>query len=210
LITDFKLVAKYFAGHPHQEEALDWLWQQVGPYVKEEFTRQWRQPSEAAKQQEAPVATSSESAPAHNKTNAEALELMKRHEGFRTNAYLCPAAVWTIGYGTTRMGGRAVRPGDVVTEAQAMALFQADLTVFERAVDRLVQVPLTSNQFSALVSFVYNVGVGAFTNSTLLRVLNARNYAEAAEQFLRWTRGGGRVLPGLVRRRQEERALFLK
>jgi len=80
---------------------------------------------------------------------------------------------------------------------------------FADAVNKTVKVPLTSNQFSALVSLCFNIGIGAFQKSTLVRVLNQGNYGEAANQFLRWNQGGGKVLAGLVRRRQRERELFL-
>lgn len=143
--------------------------------------------------------------------NREGLELIKHFEGFRSNAYLCPANVWTIGYGSTFYpDGRKVKAGDHVTRAEGEELLRNTVKRFEQGVDRMVKVKLNSNQFSALVSFAFNVGLGAFSKSTLLRVLNQGNYAEAYRQFGRWTRGGGRVLAGLVRRRKAEKALFNK
>jgi lysozyme len=138
--------------------------------------------------------------------NARGLELVKKFEGLVLTAYRDPVGIWTIGYGHT---GPEVGPGDVITKAQAEALLKRDLARFESAVRNLVKVPLSSNQFSALVSFTYNVGSGALAQSTLLALLNQRNYQGAADQFPRWVNGGGQVLPGLVRRRNEERALFL-
>lgn len=142
------------------------------------------------------------------KINQSGLDLIKSFEGFRASPYICPAGVLTIGYGTT---GKRVKAGmPPVTKATAEQWLREDVQVFEQAVDRLVTVPLTSNQFSALVSFVYNIGSGAFASSTLLKRLNAKLYSEAAAQFERWNKGGGKVLPGLTRRRQAEKALFLK
>lgn len=138
-------------------------------------------------------------------TNASGLQLVKSFEGLRLNAYRDPVGIWTIGYGTTR----GVKPGMVVTPEQAESLLQGDLTRFEQAISEAVEVPLTENQFSALVSFTYNVGASALRSSTLLKRLNQGNYAAAADQFPRWNRAGGRVLAGLTRRRNAERALFL-
>lgn len=123
-------------------------------------------------------------------------------------------APWTIGWGHT---GPEVRPGLVWTQEQADAAFETDLLPRERDVERLVTVPLTQGQFDALVSFVYNAGADidkdtiaeGLGDSTLLKKLNAGDVAGAAEEFLKWTRSGGKVLGGLVRRRQAERALFL-
>ncbi|ROZ86902.1 lysozyme [Pseudomonas neustonica] len=131
------------------------------------------------------------------------LELIKSHESLQLDAYLCPAKVWTIGYGHT---GDVVR-GQRITEAGADKLLLNDLQRFEKAVNAVL-VPLDQDQYDALVSFAFNVGVGAFNSSTLLRLLNHGDYAGAAGQFKRWNKGGGKVLPGLVRRREEERALF--
>ncbi|WP_370584683.1 lysozyme [Oculatella sp. LEGE 06141] len=139
--------------------------------------------------------------------NQEGLNLVKNFEGFRSQAYRDPVGVWTIGYGHT---GADVRAGQVITRAEGEALLRQDLRRFENHVRRLVKVPLSSNQFSALVSFTYNVGQGALAGSTLLRLLNRSDYRGAADQFPRWNKAGGRVLAGLVRRRSAERALFLK
>jgi lysozyme len=133
------------------------------------------------------------------------LELIQRHEGLRLKAYRCPADVPTIGYGSTL----GVQMGDEITKAQAIELLMADIERFEDAVRRHVNVPLTQHQFDALVSFAFNVGVGAFQRSTLLRKLNAGDYRGAADELPRWSKGGGKVLAGLVRRREDERALFL-
>lgn len=142
---------------------------------------------------------------ASGKTNAKGLRLIKSFEGLRLNTYIDAVGVWTIGYGTTR----GVRPGMRISEAQAEAFLRKDLDRFEAAVTRNVKVPINDDQFAALVAFTYNVGDGALASSTLLRLLNQRDYRRAADEFLRWNKGGGRVLAGLTRRRRAERALFL-
>ena len=132
------------------------------------------------------------------------LDLIKQFEGLYLKAYRCPAGVPTIGYGHTA----GVAMGQTITQQQADDYLRRDVRMFERAVERLVKVPLTQGQFDALVSFAFNLGEGALAQSTLLRLLNAGDYAGAAAQFDRWNKSGGRVLPGLVRRRAAERALF--
>lgn len=134
------------------------------------------------------------------------IKLVKSFEGLKLVAYKCPAGIWTIGYGHT---GPDVTPGQVITQAQADALLARDLERFEAGVARLVKVPMTQNQLDALVCFSYNLGLGALQGSTLLRLLNAGDYAGAAAQFPRWDKAGGKVLPGLTRRRAAEQALFL-
>jgi lysozyme len=138
--------------------------------------------------------------------NQQGLNLVKRYEGLVLQAYQDPVGILTIGYGHT---GSDVYAGEVISAAQAEALLKRDLTSFENSVRQLVKVPLTSNQFSALVSFTYNVGVGALSQSTLLALLNQRDYQGAANQFSRWVYAGGSTLPGLVSRRNAEQALFL-
>lgn len=138
-------------------------------------------------------------------TGQRGIDLIKRFEGLRLRSYLCPANVWTIGYGHTGN----VTSNQIITSEQAESILKSDLQRFENAVSDAVKVPLNQNQFDALVSLAFNIGVGAFSGSTLVRMLNAANYTGAADQFLRWNRAGGRVLDGLTRRRQAERALFL-
>lgn len=138
------------------------------------------------------------------KTGRAGIELIKKWEGLRLRAYLCPAGVWTIGFGHTR----TAKPGMVITPAEAERLLLADLRAFEKALTSLVRVRLNQNQFDALVSLIYNIGPTNFARSTLLKMLNAGDYRGAAAQFGRWTRAGGKVLAGLVSRRAEEAALF--
>lgn len=135
----------------------------------------------------------------------EEARLVAEFEGCRLEAYICPAGVLTIGYGHT---GDDVFPGQVISQEEAVELLDQDLNKFRQAVVRLVDVSLTENQFAALVSFTFNVGVGALQKSTLLRKLNAGDYEGAANEFKRWNKGGGQILRGLVRRREAEEKLF--
>ncbi|MBS1205286.1 MAG: Phage related lysozyme [Proteobacteria bacterium] len=138
------------------------------------------------------------------KTGVHGLTIIKEFEGLRLRAYQCSANVWTIGYGHTA----GVGVDDIITEDQAISLLHQDVAESERAVNQYVHVPLTQNQFDALVSFVFNLGIGNFCTSTLLKKLNTEDYTGAAGEFLRWVNASGKVLPGLVRRRQAEKALF--
>lgn len=134
------------------------------------------------------------------------LDIIKKSEGLRLEAYLpTPNDVPTIGYGHTK----GVKMGQRITAKQAEQFLLEDVAWASDAVNRLVKVNLTQNQFDALVSFVFNVGATAFAGSTLLRLLNAGDYKGAADQFLRWNKQAGKVLKGLDTRRKEERALFL-
>ena len=138
------------------------------------------------------------------RTGRDGVELIRHFEGCRFDAYLCPAGVWTIGYGHTA----DVKEGDSIDQEAAEAFLIEDLEKFEQAVMRLVEVPLTQQQFDALVSWTFNLGAGNLAESTLLRKLNNYQYAEVPEQMMRWVRAGGQVLEGLVRRRAAEAALF--
>jgi lysozyme len=142
--------------------------------------------------------------------NDAGLDIIKLFEGFRAEPYLCPANVWTIGYGTTQYqdGARVSENDPSITEEDAVALLLESATKFGRVIEGLTPVDLTENQFSALVSFSYNVGTGNYRASTLRSKLLRQEYNEAADEFPKWCRAGGRILPGLVRRRAAERALF--
>lgn len=133
-----------------------------------------------------------------------AADIIKRFEGCKLTAYRCPADVWTIGYGSTRN----VKEGMVISEAEAFARLMMDMQEAGDVVETYAKVPLNDNQFAALVSFVFNVGARAFRRSTMLKRLNSGQYLIAAERFTRWNKAGGQVLPGLVKRRAAERALF--
>lgn len=136
------------------------------------------------------------------------LSLIKKFEGLRLIAYKCPAGIWTIGYGHT---GPDVYEGKRITEEQADALLVQDCERMESAVLSSVTVPLTQYEFDALVSFTFNVGPSAFRGSTMRRLLNERaSKTVVASEFSRWVKADGKPLPGLVRRREEEKALFLR
>ena len=139
------------------------------------------------------------------------LAMIEKFEGCLLKASNKLDGVWTIGYGQTgRYYGKRVRRGMTTTKAEAHAwLRDHSIKTYEDAVTQAVKVPLNQNQFDALVSFTYNVGVGALKQSTTLRKLNAGDYAGAADALTMWTKCRRKVLAGLVRRRKEERALFL-
>ena len=138
------------------------------------------------------------------KTSPKGIALIKEFEGLRLKAYKCPGGVWTIGYGHTA----GVKPGIVITKAQAEEYLKADLIAFERYLNGL-GLALNQNQFDALVSFIYNVGTGNFSNSTLLRKVRANPQENSImDEFLRWVYSKGRVLPGLQRRRLAEMKLY--
>jgi len=138
------------------------------------------------------------------KTSDKGIEFIKRHEALRLKAYLDAAGVWTIGYGHT--GG--VNSGDVISEKQAEEFLRADLSTAERALNS-TRLQLNQNQFDSLVSFVFNLGVGNFARSTLLRKIKSNaNDPTIRKEFERWIYAGGKVLNGLVRRRREEADLY--
>lgn len=138
------------------------------------------------------------------------VDLICSFEGYRDKAYDDGIGVWTIGYGTTRYPtGLYVQKDDTCTLAQAKSYMAHDLKKFVDAVNDGVKVSITQNQFDVLVSLAYNIGIKAFKESTLLKKLNAGDYHGAADQFLVWNKGGGKVMQGLVNRRKAERALFL-
>jgi lysozyme len=132
------------------------------------------------------------------------LALTEEFEGCRLNAYQDSAGIWTLGYGHTA----GVEAGDTCTQAQAAAWLLADVQWAVSVVQKAVTVALTQNQFDALVDFVFNAGSGNFQSSTMLKLLNAGDYAGAALQFPRWNQAGGQPVAGLTRRRAAEQALF--
>lgn len=135
------------------------------------------------------------------------LALTEQFEGLRLTAYQDSVGVWTIGYGHT---GADVHPGLSITRQQASDLLLKDVASAVAAVNRLVKIPLNQNQFDALVDFVFNLGEGGFSTSTLLREVNNGNFAAAAAQFPLWVYAKHEILPGLVARRKAEQALFLE
>ena len=143
--------------------------------------------------------------------NEKAKALIKRFEGKRLRAYRCPAGVLTIGYGHTSAAGLPkVTDGMSITDAEADAIFSHDIELFSAQVAPLIKADVSGNQFGACVSLAYNIGVGAFSKSSVLRFVNQKKFQSAADAFKLWNKAGGRVLPGLTERRAAERELFLK
>jgi len=138
--------------------------------------------------------------------NDKGLKLIKDFEGCKLSAYKDIVGVLTIGYGST---GSHVTPGLKISQEEADELLIKDLRRFEDGVEKLVTCKLNDNQFSALVCFSFNVGLGSLKSSTMLKLLNANDFTAAAEQFLRWDKAQGKKIAGLTRRRAAERALFL-
>jgi len=148
-------------------------------------------------------------------------EMIKHHEGLRLKPYRCPARLWTVGVGRVLYAIQGRLPLDqrdafplapedsrTFSKAEVDGLLSADLQRFEVGVARLFPVVLAQGQFDALTSFAFNLGLGGLQRSTLRQKV-LRGEVEAADEFLKFTRGGGKILPGLVKRRNDERALFL-
>lgn len=134
----------------------------------------------------------------------EGLDLIKQFEGCTLTAYLDVVGVPTIGYGHT--GG--VKLGDTMTQAEADAQLEHDVLIRTNAVNNVLIAPVTQGQFDALVSFAYNVGVGNLQRSTLLRMINRGQAADAGDELLKWNQAGGKVFAGLTRRREAELDLY--
>lgn len=137
-----------------------------------------------------------------------AVEIIKKFEGLELKAYKCPAGIWTIGYGHTA----SVTEGMIITIAQAEKLLKEDIQIYYNCVIRRTGNVCNNNQNAALTSFCYNVGIDAFVKSTLLKVIkeNPNNFDAIKTEFMKWTHGSGKVLPGLVKRRGEEFMIYCK
>jgi len=145
------------------------------------------------------------------KINQEGLERLKQWEGFKGEAYKDIGGVWTIGYGhTSQAGAPIVEAGMRITEPEAEALLKRDIAPVEQFVEAVVKVPLTEEQFSALVSFVYNIGADAFAKSNALKKLNEGDYDALPSELLKWTKVKGKTVQGLIARRSAEIALWNK
>ena len=144
--------------------------------------------------------------------NKATIDLIKEFEGFRAKAYLDPVGILTIGYGTTAAAGVGIKPalGMTITEAQAVGYLMAAVDKFAAQIAPKITMPINENEFGAFVSLAYNIGPGAFAKSSALRKFNAGDKQGAANSILLWNKAGSKVLPGLVRRREAERALFLR
>lgn len=146
------------------------------------------------------------------KANAAAIKLITSFEGCKLTAYQDSVGIWTIGYGNTMYSnGVSVKKGDTITKEQAITLFSTILSRFESGVDKLVRTDVTENQFGALVSFAYNLGIGTLQRSDMLKkvIKNAKDET-IRNEFMRFTKAGGKELKGLVRRRQAEADLYFK
>ena len=143
--------------------------------------------------------------------NQRAIELIKQWEGCKLTAYQDVAGVWTIGYGTTANAGVGIEPheGMTITELEATKLLHKTIDNFAPAVFSRITVPVTANEFGACLSLAYNIGLGAFAKSTVLRELNKGNKAGASAAFHMWNKAGGKVVKGLAARRDAEIELFL-
>ena len=135
------------------------------------------------------------------------LSLIKQSEGCKLNAYQDSVGVWTIGYGCT---GPDIIRGLTWTQDQAESELEYRVSKFGAKVIQLVTVPLNQNQFDALTDFCYNLGAGALESSTLLKLLNQGQYSAVPDELMKWVKAGGKVLPGLVARRQAEANLWIK
>lgn len=141
---------------------------------------------------------------------AIAVPFIKSNEGCRLASYRDPAGVWTVGYGATRLAsGNPVMRNVRITQEQADDLLTSELERLRGVLAQCIRVPVTEGQFVALIDFAYNCGEGALRRSTLLKLLNAGKTVNAAYEFKKWVRAGGKELPGLVRRREAEKELFL-
>lgn len=142
------------------------------------------------------------------KASDNCIALIKRFEGYLNKPYLCPAGIPTIGFGTTvyPSGKKVLLSDPPITMTEACFFLKNDLIRFENAINKAITVSITQNQFDAICSFVYNVGIGSFLDSTLLKKINAGEYA--GDEFMRWNKAGGKVLAGLTERRQAEKNLF--
>ncbi len=145
------------------------------------------------------------------KINQATIDLIKEFEGFRAEAYKDAVGVWTIGYGTTDRAGVGIvpHPGMVISKDEAEFYLQKAVQKFASQIAPKITAPINENEFGAFVSLAYNIGPGAFARSSSLRHFNAGDKGRAAANILLWNKAGGKVLRGLVRRREAERVLFL-
>lgn len=189
----------YFKNLPHQAEAVKELYDALAATAPSHVqdTAPWVRTYRTAPEPEV-----------QSVINDAGVDLIKRWEGLRLEAYLCPAGVPTVGYGHT---GEDVWMGMTITEPEAETLLRKDLWSSEDTVSNAVQATLTDNEYAALVSFVFNCGAGAFKSSTLLRRINSGENVGTViqEEFPRWVYGGGQKLQGLVNRRNDEIKLAL-
>jgi lysozyme len=146
------------------------------------------------------------------KVSEKCIKMIKHHEGFVRKPYQDPIGLWTVGVGHLIGDGKSLSKewkGKVLTDEEVDELLFEDLERFEDGIERLTKVNLSQGQFDALVSFSFNVGLGNYQSSTLRAKLNRRDYEGAANEFWKWRKAGGKILKGLVKRRADEKILFL-
>jgi len=196
-LQEFTNFWAYYRGETHQMDAVGELWRKM-PVSLLDSESDWVQKYRSGAEEFKPISV----------INDAGLALIKAFEGLRLESYICPAGFLTVGYGST---GEHVYPGQVITEKEAEELLRTDLWRFEDVVSCSVTVPLTDNEYAALVSFSFNVGCGAFKDSTLLRRLNDGEPKGRvfAEELPRWDKANGEPLEGLARRRKAEVDLAL-
>ena len=177
--------------------------------IKEQLEKSDEISSAEKERSTAKIATIAKPKPA-----AEAIALIKEFEGFESQAYIDTNGMPVIGYGLSQIAGQPVRVGDRISPQQADLALKAHLQEIYRELDRIIRVRLSDRQLSAIASIAFNVGINSIERSTLVKKVNAKDYHGAANEFLRWNKANvrGRLvqLPGLTRRRQAERELFLE
>lgn len=197
-LDEFENFFQYYQGYTHQMDAVGELWRMMPVSLLEQdsdWVLKYRSGPEPAPE---PISV----------INQAGIDLIKRWEGLRLEAYICPAGVATVGYGST---GDHVYLGMTITEAEAERLLRLDLTRFEDVISCSIKVPLTDNMYGALVSWAFNVGCGAVQSSTLVRRLNNGEPRERviSEELPRWAKANGQTLQGLLNRRNAEIELAL-
>jgi lysozyme len=197
-LEEFTAFFHWYQGYTHQMDAVGELWRRMPVSLLEEDADWIVKYRSGPEPEPGPISV----------INQAGIDLIKRWEGLRLEAYICPAGVATVGYGST---GDHVYLGMTITEPEAERLLRLDLTRFEDSVSKSVKVPLTDNEYGALCSFAFNVGCGAFESSTLLRRLNAGEPKPRvfSEELPRWSKANGQTLQGLLNRRNAEIELAL-
>jgi len=197
-LEGFTRFFQYYQGQTHQMDAVGELWRRMPVDLLEESTDWIVKFRSSPEPDPEPISV----------INQAGIDLIKRWEGLRLEAYICPAGVPTVGYGST---GDHVYLGMTITEQEAERLLRLDLTRFEDSVSKSVKVLLNDNEYAALCSFSFNVGCGAFESSTLLRRLNAGEPKPRvfSEELPRWSKANGQTLQGLLNRRNAEIELAL-
>lgn len=182
-------VPAFYRGALHQEKALLYLWSCLSDGEKTRFIELWRKQPD----------------PLPYRPSRDCLELIKHFEGLKLKAYKCPANVWTIGWGHTQ----GAHPGQIISLQEAEALLLRDLAPMADYLCQWRPANATQNQFDAMLSFLFNLGITQFNQSSAASAWRRSKFEEVPNLMMRWIRGGGKILPGLVRRRKVEGHLFV-